>query len=47
LGIDPVVRKEMLGHNSLRMTDDVYGHTTPKMHKDAAGELDHFFSKEK
>ena len=40
LGIDPVVRKEMLGHTSMDMTDGVYGHTTPKMHEEAAQEID-------
>ncbi len=40
LGIDPVVRKEMLGHANLDMTDGVYGHTTPKMHEKAAQEID-------
>jgi integrase len=40
LGIDPVVRKEMLGHASMDMTDGVYGHTTPKMHREAAQEID-------
>ncbi len=40
LGIDPVVRKEMLGHASMDMTDGIYGHTTPTMHKDAAQEID-------
>ncbi len=40
LGIDPVVRKEMLGHASTDMTDGVYGHTTLKMHKEAAQEID-------
>jgi integrase len=40
LGIDPVVRKEMLGHTSMDMTDGIYGHTTPKMHQEAAQEID-------
>jgi integrase len=40
LGIDPVVRKEMLGHASIDMTDGIYGHTTPTMHKEAAQEID-------
>jgi len=43
LGIDPVVRKEMMGHRSLRLTDDVYGHSTPEMHREAANELDRLF----
>jgi integrase len=46
LGIDPVVRKEMLGHTSLDMTDGVYGHTTPKMHKEAAQEIDRLLDEE-
>jgi len=29
------------------MTDDVYGHTTSKMHKDAAYEIDRFFGDKK
>jgi hypothetical protein len=41
VGIDPVVRKEMLGYTSIDMTDGVYGHTTPKMHQEAAQEIDH------
>jgi integrase len=36
LGIDPVVRKEILGHTSLDMTDGVYGHADQKMHKQAS-----------
>jgi integrase len=43
LNIDPVVRKEILGHSSLSMTDDVYGHSTPKMHQEAAQEIDRLF----
>ncbi|HLZ61251.1 MAG TPA: tyrosine-type recombinase/integrase, partial [Ktedonosporobacter sp.] len=46
LGIDPVVRKEMLGHSRLDMTDGVYGHTTPKMHKKAAEEINRVFGSE-
>ncbi|GCE15298.1 tyrosine-type recombinase/integrase [Tengunoibacter tsumagoiensis] len=46
LGIDPVVRKEMLGHSSISMTDDVYGHATRKMHKDAASQIENLFKKE-
>ncbi len=40
LGIDPVVRKEMFGHAGMGMTDGVYGHTTLKMHREAAQEID-------
>jgi integrase len=43
LKIDPVVRKEMLGHSSLSVTDDVYGHSTPTMHKEAAQEIERLF----
>ncbi len=39
LKIDPVVRKEMLGHLRLDMTDGVYGHTTSDMHREAAQEI--------
>lgn len=46
LGIDPVVRKEMLGHSSLAMTDDIYGHSTPKMHKQAAEQMNQLFDSE-
>ena len=30
----------------MMMTDDVYGHTTPKMHKDAAAEINRAFHEE-
>ena len=40
LKIDPVVRKEMLGHSHLDMTDGLYGHTTPDMHEQAAQKID-------
>ncbi len=30
----------MLGHTSIDMTDGVYGHTTSKMHQEAAQEID-------
>jgi integrase len=46
LGIDPVVRREMLGHSRLDMTDIVYGHTTSKMHQEAAKEIDRLFGDE-
>ncbi|GCE12107.1 tyrosine-type recombinase/integrase [Tengunoibacter tsumagoiensis] len=46
LGIDSVVRKEMLGHSSISMTDDVYGHATRKMHRDAATQMENLFKKE-
>jgi integrase len=46
LGIDPVVRKEMLGHSHLDMTDRVYGHTTPDMHEQAAQEIDRLLHEE-
>lgn len=46
LGIDSIVRKEMLGHASLDMTDGTYGHTTPKMHEEAAQEIDRLLDKE-
>jgi integrase len=43
MGIDAVVRKEILGHKSIIMTDDVYGHSTPSMHKKAAKDIDRLF----
>ncbi len=46
LGIDPVVRKEMLGHSHLDMTDRVYGHTTPDMHEQAAQGIDRLLHEE-
>jgi integrase len=46
LKIDPVVRREMLGHRSLDMTDGIYGWTTPNMHKEAAQEIDHWLNNE-
>jgi integrase len=45
-GIDAVVRKEILGHKSILMTDDVYGHSTPSMHKEAAKDIDRLFDDE-
>jgi integrase len=46
LGIDPVVRMEMLGHSSMEMTDGVYGHATPQMHQQAAKQLKRLFGSE-
>jgi integrase len=46
LGIDPVVRMEMLGHTSLDMTDGVYGHANQKMHEQAAQEIDRLLDEE-
>lgn len=46
LGIDPVVRKEMLGHSSLAVTDDTYGHSTVKMHKQAADQIKKWLDRE-
>lgn len=47
MGVDSVVRKEMLGHSSLSMTDSVYGHTTSEMHKKAAEMIDNLFGGDK
>lgn len=43
MGIDPVVRKEMLGHEDLATTDGVYGHSTSEMHKQVAEMIDRLF----
>jgi integrase len=43
LGIDSVVRREMLGHNSLELTDVIYGHATQEMHQQAAKDLGRMF----
>jgi integrase len=43
MGIDPMVRKEILGHRSIMMADDVYGHSTLRMHKETTKEIDRLF----
>jgi integrase len=43
LKLDPVVRKEILGHANIDMTDEVYGHATSEDHQDAAQEMDRSF----
>jgi integrase len=39
LGTPPKVVQEMLGHASITMTQDIYGHVMPGMHRDAADRL--------
>jgi integrase len=46
MGIDAVVRKEILGHRSILMTDDMYRHSTSRMHKEAAKDIDRLFDNE-
>jgi integrase len=46
MGVDPVVRKEMLGHEDLSMTDRVYGHSTSEMHRKAAEMIDRLYGDE-
>jgi integrase len=46
MGIDAVVRKEIFGHKSILMTDDVYGHSTSRMHEEAAKDIDRLFNDE-
>lgn len=41
--IDAVVRKRILGHEKIDMTDDVYGHATQEDLREAAQQLDRFF----
>jgi integrase len=46
MGVDPVVRKEMLGHEDLATTDGVYGYSTLEMHKQVAEMMDRLFGDE-
>lgn len=40
LGISPKIVQERLGHASISITMDLYSHTTPALHKDAAQRID-------
>jgi integrase len=46
MGVDPVVRKEMLGHENLSMTDGVYEHSTSEMHRKVAEMIDRLYGDE-
>ena len=39
-GQHPKIVSEMLGHSQIATTMDFYGHVTPTMHRQAAGEMD-------
>jgi len=39
-GESPVYVKEQLGHSSIKMTVDVYGHLIPGSNRDAVNQLD-------
>lgn len=39
LRISPAVVQQMLGHNSIKVTVDMYGHPTAEQHRDVAGQL--------
>ncbi len=41
--IDAVVRKEILGHEKIDMTEEVYGHATQEDHQEAAQKIDRSF----
>lgn len=43
--IDAVVRKEMLGHEKINMTEEVYGRATSEEHQEAALEIDRLFGR--
>jgi len=46
MGIDPVVRREILGHEESSMTDGTYGHSTSEMHRKVADMIDRLFGGE-
>lgn len=43
-GVSPKVLAERLGHSTVRLTQDRYGHVLPGMQRDAADQLDDLFS---
>jgi integrase len=39
MGVHPKVVQELLGHNQINMTMDIYSHVLPTMQKDAVSKL--------
>ena len=39
-GVTPVYVKEQLGHSSIQMTVDIYGHLIPNSNREAVNKLD-------
>ena len=44
MGVHPKVVQEMLGHNQISMTMDIYSHVLPTMQEDAASKLNDVFT---
>jgi integrase len=44
MGVPAKVVSEILGHSSIQITMDIYGHVLPTMQEDAMGKMDRFFS---
>lgn len=40
MGVHPKVVQELLGHNQISMTMDIYSHVLPTMQKEAMGKMD-------
>jgi integrase len=41
IGVYPKVNQELLGHNQISMTMDIYNHVLPTKQKDAVNKLNH------
>lgn len=39
MGVHPKVVQELLGHNQMSMTMDIYSHVLPSMHQDAMSKM--------
>ncbi len=39
MGVHPKVVQELLGHNQISMTMDIYSHVLPTMQKEAMGKM--------
>ncbi len=46
IGVHPKVVQEMLGHNQISMTTDIYSHVLPTMQKEAVNQLNEALRKE-
>jgi integrase len=44
-GVHPKLVSDMLGHSTVAMTLDLYSHSTPTMHREAANTLDELLRK--